>query len=223
MNITVPTDINEITLEQYMKFDKSNSQDSDSEFIVHRILNIFAGVRMRDAMKFPVDDAEEIASEIALVLQQEKSLSRTFEFKGVQYGMIPNLSKMSLGEFVDLEEALKDTQTLNRAMAVLYRPITKQYKDIYDIEAYEGVEDREELFKELPLGIATAATVFFYNLSNALLAAFPLSSLNQMEKENKTIAQKDNSQESTDGSLASIVYLKETLRSLMRSPNWKSQ
>jgi hypothetical protein len=216
MNITVPTDINEIKLEDYIRFEQGNKEDADSEFIVHRLINLFCGVRMRDAMKIPLQEAEEIAEEIAEVLQQDKPLQRTFEFKGVKYGMIPSLSDISLGEYVDLEEFLKDTKTLNKAMAVLYRPITKQYKDIYDIEAYEGTGDRADLFKEMPLGIATAATLFFYNLSNELLRAFPLYSLTEKERQIVTTQQKDNSQVSTAGSLASIVFLKETLQNLMK-------
>lgn len=216
MTITVPTDINEIKLEDYIKFEQGNKQDADSEFIVHRLINLFCGVRMRDAMKIPLNEAEDIAAEVAEVLQQDKPLQRTFELKGVRYGMIPNLSDISLGEYVDLEEFLKDTKTLNKAMAVLYRPITKEYKNIYDIEAYEGTGERGDLFKELPLGIATAATLFFYNLSNELLRAFPLYSLSTQEKKEQTTQQKDSLHPSTDGSLPSIVFLKETLQNLMK-------
>ena len=223
MKITIPTDINEITLEQYIQFEKSNKNDSDNEFIIHRLLNVFAGVRMRDAIKFPVDDAEDIAEQIADVLQQDKPLERVFEFKGVTYGMIPDLTRMSLGEFIDLEENLKSTDTINKAMAVLYRPVVKQYKDIYDIEEYDGTGDRAELFKQLPLGIATAATVFFYSLSNVLLRASLTYSLKQIQKENQseTTQLKDNSQSNTDGSLASIVFHKETLQNLKQLANWK--
>lgn len=214
MNVLIPENINEITLSQYMDFDKSNKEDSDNEFLIHRIINIFCGIRMKDCLNIPLDEAEDIADTIAGVLQQESKLKTRFTHNNVEYGLIPNLSKITLGEYVDLEEYLKDTQTLHKAMAVLYRPVTKSFKDLYDIKPYTSANEHCEEFKSMPCGIATAATVFFWSLSKELLT----DSLNYLPKEleNKTTVQNHNSQQNMDGSLAFSHWLKAILPDLTK-------
>jgi hypothetical protein len=218
MTIQVPENLNEITLAQYMKFDSANKEDSENEFLIHRIINIFCGVRMKDCLKMPLQDAEEIAEEIAGVLSQTSKLQTTFEHNGVRYGMIPDLTKISLGEYVDLEEYLKDTQTLHKAMAVLYRPIVKEHKNIYDIGAYTSTRETAEEMKSIPCNIATAATLFFWNLSNELVRdsqAYLKRSL-QENKENKTSQERDSSPKSTDGLRPYTHWLAETLPNLIK-------
>jgi hypothetical protein len=218
MNIVVPENLSEITLAQYMKFDLANKEDAENEFLIHRIINIFCSIPMKDCLKIPLNDAEEIAAEIASVLSQSSKLQTTFEHEGVRYGMIPDLTKISLGEFVDLEEYLKDTQTLNKAMAVLYRPITKEYKNIYDIEAYTSTRDTQEVMKSIPCSIATAATLFFWNLSSELVrdSHLYLQNTEKTKGLERTTLEKVSSQRNTDGSHPFIHWLKGTLPSLIK-------
>ena len=216
MKITIPEKLSEITLKQYMDFDAANKEESESDFLVHRIINIFCGVDMRDCFKMQIQDAEEIAAEVAEVLNQHTTLQTTFEHRGIKWGFIPNLNKISLGEYVDLEEYLKDTKTLHKAMAVLYRPVTKQYKNIYDIEAYEGASKYAEKLIDMPCDVATGATLFFYNLGSELLqdSQVFLNILKQTTQ-TSTTQEKDNLQKNTDGSLQSILWLKEMLQDLI--------
>jgi len=218
MQIQIPENLSEITLAQYMSFDLANKEDAENEFLLHRIINIFCGVRMKDCLRIPLQDAEDIAEEIAGVLSQSSKLQTTFEHKGVRYGLIPDLTKISLGEYVDLEEYLKDTQTLHKAMAVLYRPITKEYKDIYDIEDYTSTRETSEIMKSIPCNIATAATLFFWNLSNELVKDSQTYLSKSMSKESKklTTLEKGNLQRSTDGLRPYTHWLVETLPNLMR-------
>lgn len=217
MNIVVPEKLSEITLKQYMDFSAANKEETESDFLVHRIINIFCGVDMRDCLKMELQDAEDIAQEIAEVLNQTTKLQSTFEHKGIKWGFIPNLSKISLGEYVDLEEYLKDTKTLHKAMAVLYRPITKEYKHIYDIESYEGASKYSEKLKDMPCDVATSATLFFYNLGSELAtdSQVYLNILKQT-KEKSTTLEKDSSQKNMDGSLQYMHWLRETLQSLIK-------
>ena len=218
MQIQIPENLSEITLAQYMSFDLANKEDAENEFLLHRIINIFCGVRMKDCLRIPLQDAEDIAEEIAGVLSQSSKLQTTFEHKGVRYGLIPDLTKISLGEYVDLEEYLKDTQTLHKAMAVLYRPITKEYKDIYDIEDYTSTRETSEIMKSIPCSIATAATLFFWNLSNELVKDSQAYLIKSMSKESKkqTTLEKGNLHRSTDGLRPYTHWLVETLPNLMR-------
>ena len=44
MNISVPTKINDITLEEFQRFDKINIENQDSDFLLHKTIEIFCGV-----------------------------------------------------------------------------------------------------------------------------------------------------------------------------------
>ena len=212
MTITIPQTINEITLEQYQKFHKANKGD-DQEFILHKLLNIFCDIPMKDAFNIQLDEAESIASDVAEVLALDGVFSRRFKYNGKEWGLIPNFDNITLGEFVDLDAYLKDEETLHKAMAVLYRPVIKSYKDLYTIESYKGSAAYSEELKGMPLGVATAAVVFFYHLGNELQKVLPRY-LEKLEKKTKSTntAKRASSQLSTDGLLAYTRLVKETLQ-----------
>ena len=77
---------------------------------------------------------------------------------------------MKSGEYIDLTNNLgKD---ILASMAVMYRPITRKFKDVYDIEKYNGT-DNKEIFKNAPISVYLGAQVFFWNLTNDLLKLMP--------------------------------------------------
>jgi hypothetical protein len=109
---------------------------------------------------------------------------------------------------------MKDWTTMHRAMAVLYRPVTKEKGERYDIEDYTPDEGREELFKQMPVSVALGAMVFFYRLGN-VLAQHTLSSL---AKAVKTSTQgKPSSGSDGDGIPPSMLWLQEMSQSLRQS------
>jgi len=213
MKIQVPTSINDITLEQFQKYSLVNIEGADKEFLVHKTIEIFCGVDIKTVSKFPIKDATEIVTDIHAVLDQNVPFTDRFEMNGIEYGFIPDLAAMSLGEYIDLEEGLKDTKEFHKAASVMYRPITKSYKELYSIEGYDASIERQRLMRSAPVGIISSAVVFFYNIANELLQASQSYSL-QMEETAKTILGKDNSQQNTDGSAAYMHYL-EVMRQNM--------
>jgi len=58
-------------------------------------------------------------------------------------------------------------------MAVMYRPIKKQHKELYSIEKYRGTDKYSEVMRNAPTSAYIGATVFFYNLLNELLSVMP--------------------------------------------------
>ncbi len=132
-----------------------------------------------------------------------------FEFKDTLYGFQP-LTKMSVGEFMDLERRLQDPMdNLEELLAILYRPIVshkfnsmqwmhKSYIKIlkgenesmfkyYDVEEYdtEKRDWRVKVFKDLPLEYVIGCLNFFMALGMELSLSSIISSpaLSQMEKE----------------------------------------
>lgn len=201
MKIEVPTDINDIPLEQFQKFSKINTEEQEEEFLLHKTIEIFCGVDIQLVSKFPLKDVKEIVEDITAVLDQKAPFTDRFELNGVIYGFIPDLTSMTLGEYIDLEEGLKDTKEFHKAASVMYRPLTKNFKELYSIEPYEASIDRQIIMKSAPVGIISASVVFFYNIVKELLRGSQSYSNQQLEKA-QTILEKDSLPLSMAGSPA---------------------
>lgn len=213
MNILVPTSINDITLEQYQRFALINTEDQDQEFFIHKTIEIFCGVDLKTINKFPIKDARAISEEILAVLNQNVPFTDRFELDGVKYGFIPDLQQMSLGEFIDLEDALKSSKDFHKAASVMFRPIKKEYSKLYAIEPYEASTRMHEIMKGAPVGIISASIVFFYTIVNELLMASKDFSETELAKA-MTIVEKVNLQRNTVGLIRYTHYV-EVLRQNM--------
>ena len=165
---------------------------------------------MKDVLNIDAKQAQDIAIEIYAVLNQKAEFKDKFELNGIEYGFIPNLEDLSLGEYIDLETYLKDQKNLNKVAAVMYRPITKKYSDLYDIENYSASLKRQQDMKDAPIGIISQAVVFFYNIVNELLKDFPHYLETQSKKVQETIQQEGNSQLNMGG-LTQSIYLAKVM------------
>lgn len=209
VEIEVPTSLEDITLEQYQKFSKINTEDNkDSTFLLHKTVEIFCGLDLKDTLKIKYSSVSDIIERLNKVFGNTPELTRTFTFKGVEYGFIPNLDDMTLGEYVDLDETYGDWDSMHKAMSILYRPITNKSRGRYLIEDYEGTKNAES-FKKLPLNIVFGTTVFFYSLSNELLKT-TLSYLKKELPESLTSQERLSLEESMDSINQYMVSLKET-------------
>ena len=213
MKISVPTHINDITLEQYQRFALINTEEQDKEFFMFKTIEIFCGVDIALVSKMRLKDAESISNEVLDVLQQNVPFTNKFELDGVKYGFIPDLQAISLGEFIDLEEGLSKDKDFHKAASVMFRPIVKEFGELYTIDGYEASTEMHHVMKQAPVGIISAAIVFFYNIAKELLKAS--QDFSSQEKEAAmTILEKLNSQRSTGGLTLSTLYAEAMLQSI---------
>lgn len=176
MKITVPSSLRHIKLSQWQKYtailDKNKGEES-SDFLNLKTLEIFCGMDLKDIHSIPLREFDEVLMHMSDIFKMKTPREKTFWLKGtdgieVEFGMIPNLDKMSYGEYEDLENYIFDEKNLHKAMAVLYRPIKFKKKDRYLIHDYEGTEFMAEVMKNTPLDIVFGARVFFYSLAKKL-------------------------------------------------------
>ena len=213
MKIQVPTHINDITLEQYQRFALINTEEQDKEFFMFKTIEIFCGVDIALVSKMRLSDAESISNEVLNVLQQNVPFTNKFELDGVKYGFIPDLQAISLGEFIDLEEGLSKDKDFHKAASVMFRPIVKEFGELYTIDGYEASTEMHHVMKQAPVGVISAAIVFFYNIAKELLKASQDFS-SQEKAEAMTILEKLNSQKSTGGLTLSTLYAEAMLQSI---------
>jgi hypothetical protein len=129
------------------------------------------------------------------------------------YGFM-DFSKMSIGEFADMEVLKQDPQKqskLHVMMAVLYRPATQLTGDWIVTDPYDGdsVMERSEIFKNMPLKYVYGALSFFLQVQRILLNNMLDSLTSQMTKtemEKLTPAQRDL----TELAIQLIYELQET-------------
>ena len=205
MKVNVPTHINDITLLQFQRYSKINTDDQDEEFLMHKTIEIFCDVDIKIVSQFPLKDAKDIVEDIHAVLDQTVKFTDRFTMDGIEYGFIPDLSAMSLGEYIDLEDGLKDTKEFHKAAAVMFRPVIKSFKELYTIDGYDASLERQALMLEAPIGIISSAVVFFYSIVNELLEGSQSYSKSLLEIA-KTTLEKDSSVRSMDG-LAAYTHL----------------
>ena len=213
MKIQVPTHINDITLEQYQRFALINTEEQDKEFFMFKTIEIFCGVDIALVSKMRLKDAESISNEVLEVLQQNVPFTNKFELDGVKYGFIPDLQSISLGEFIDLEEGLSKDKDFHKAASVMFRPIVKEFGELYTIDGYEASTEMHHIMKQAPVGIISAAIVFFYSIAKELLKASQDFS-SQEKAEAMTILEKLNSQRNTGGLTLSTLYAEAMLQSI---------
>ena len=181
VQINVPDSLKDITLEQYQKFEKLNTEENkDSSFLLQKMIEIFCNLNLRDVANIKYKSVQEITKHLNKVFDVKTDLTPTFKLGGIEFGFIPVLDDMTLGEYIDLDTYLGDWENMHKAMNVLYRPITLNNKNRYNIEDYKE-SDNTELFKDMPLNIAMGSLVFFWNLNSELLQ-ITLKYLNQEAK-----------------------------------------
>ena len=134
--------------------------------------------------EIPIDDLKQIDSENYRLLEkvlipllhipQMDKITFMFNFDGKDYGLVQDFFKLTMSEWIDLQVYSNENQIQNihKIMALLYRPITKKLKNNkYEIENYDSktLDERSELFKELPIEYYLSVTTFFLQNVNKFM------------------------------------------------------
>lgn len=177
IELSVPDALSDITLGQYQKYlkilDSNKDDENAAEFINLKTIEIFCNVEFKDVLKIPLGEAEKVLTIINKAFDEKPDIIRHFKLLNVDMGFIPSLERISLGEYIDIENGITDWQTMHKAMAVLYRPVNFKSREKYTVAPYEPSDEVSELMKEMPLDVAMSSMVFFYALGMELLKAIP--------------------------------------------------
>jgi hypothetical protein len=221
LEISVPTELNEIKLSQYQAFLKIAKDNDDVEFMNQKMVQTFCNIDLKDVAEIKYKDVLQITASLGKMFDvtSHRFINR-FKLGGVEFGFIPDLDEMTFGEYTDLDSYIGDWDNMHKAMAVLYRPITKKgLNNTYEIEKYNGSITYSDVMKHAPLDVVFGANVFFYNLGNELLK----STMNYLDtnKQMQTILQQHNSENDGVGIVQSMDLLREILQDLTQSQNYQ--
>ncbi len=214
VEVYIPDTLSEITLGQYQKYLKIQSENEDENFLAIKMIEIFCGLRGDTIMAMKANSIKDITLILTEMFNEKPQLVKEFKMGGRNYGFVPKLEDMTFGEYIDLDTYIGDMNNIHRAMNVLYRPMKQKYQDRYLVEDYTG-EDPEKMLN-MPMDAVLSSILFFYNLGMDLSKAM----LNSLEKDQETsLAQYLTSEESGDGINHFSVSLKEILEDLKISLN----
>lgn len=219
LDILLPTNLSEIPLSRYQEFIAMKEKSNDEEFIAQKMIQIFCGMKLGEVAKIKMKHLNELIAHFTKVFSEKPQLIRKFKIKDIEFGFIPKFDDISFGEYVDLENYMKDWKTYHKALSVMYRPIKNTNKDKYDIVDYEPNEDMQDLMKFAPLDVAISSSFFLSSLGIELLKA----TQTYLKKELKKMTDSTNSAKDINlaktgvGMEVSMDWLTETLQSLMKS------
>lgn len=192
MTIIIPSRYEDITLGQYLDWYNASSD-------MHRF-QIISGLSEEKSRDVPVSKIREALElfEAALSNTSGKFIQR-IDIGATSYGIIPNFTKITGGEFADLmhytspEQIQKD---LAKAMCVLYRPVTAVLGKTYEIERYDGDLHmlNESDMRTLTMDKVEGVLLFFSTIAKELVE----DSLTFLEATNEMMKEKMNSSQTQE-------------------------
>jgi len=177
-----------VTVEKYARLVKYHEL-SGAQQSLHTI-GLFTNIPKKLIKQLDVISLASILSTINDLQSKNTDVyTHTFKHDGVEYGMIPDLSAITLGEYADLETFLSRdlVDNLSDIAAVLFRPVTERYEGGYSVEAYDlqSAKIRAKAFKTMSVSQVQSALVFFWSFASGLLAASGLFSMDLIQEEVK--------------------------------------
>jgi len=215
IEITIPNNLNEITLGQYQKFLSIAENNKEGEFLNAKMIEIFCGISLADTYNLKMSSVTAILDVLNNMLEQKPQHIVQFKMDGVKYGFVPDLDELTLGEYIDLDNNISKWEQIHVAMNVLYRPIKDSKGLNYNIKDYD-TSDSDKM-KNMPLGAAMGSLFFFYNLGLELSRDTILSSKKQLQTE--ATQEDQTSQQNGDGINQYMLSLNQILQDLKISLN----
>ena len=171
MELIVPDSMADITVKQYREMSNIDLKQSETEWLTQSI-SILCNIDRVIVEKLTLDELDKIGNVINKITdpdQNNQELQKKIEYKGKRYGFHPNLSKLTVGEFADLEMYCNKGyfENLNEIIGILYRPIVQEGGDFYTIEDYKAVV-LPNYWDNLKMDVVLGATNFFLSIAESL-------------------------------------------------------
>jgi hypothetical protein len=168
MRVEIPKTLDDVTLRTYIAYMKAKT---DAERIA-----AYTGVKRKliedwtyDAVNKTLELIERSVADCTPIHQS------TFRIEGRLFGFIPDMDLLTMREHVDAETWAQEIwkgETVNwshmpQLMAVLFRPVTAQLGQYYDIEKYsmESAKRYVETIKSMRMSQVQGALVFFSTIA----------------------------------------------------------
>ena len=172
VKLTIPNEWSDITIGVYQEYIKIQESKASEKNKVIRSLALLCNTSPLVVKKMAYTDLLDIMNIIKGMIDTEpkkEDFVKVFTFSEIEFGFVPNLNKLTTGEYIDLESYCKNPiENLHIIMSILYRKVTNKVNKRYAIENYDPAEFKEDLFKDCPMNIALSSLGFFLTLGERL-------------------------------------------------------
>lgn len=173
MKLKIPGDASQITLTQFMGYHNAVDDLERAMIILNKSREYCEGLK-----------AETVQTIVTLFEEVIDSSSSNFEriisVNGKRLGFLPDINGMTFREHVDLDQLAQtiwregkacDYKELPRLMAILFRPVTEQVGEYYNIQKYdlEKMSSYMPEIMELTLDRVNGALLFFSSIGAELV------------------------------------------------------
>jgi hypothetical protein len=179
LTLQIPSSWKDIKLgqyQEYIQYIQQNPNDKPYKMILN-LLSILTDTDIEMFCRMPMNTIHELHQNIKFMEEEPTArFKNIIEIDGVRYGFQKDMHKLTLGEWIDIEHYIVNSDiidNLHYITAILYRKVVKEGDEYFDyeIEPYTDIqlEGRAKLFKynaniEDIYGIA----LFFYLIVSEL-------------------------------------------------------
>lgn len=182
VKFTIPEGMHEVSISKYRDLEAALSRETSDIGKVCAAVGVLCDVDPNYVKGMSGRDFNQLAEDLKWAMEKPKEdwqLIPTTFIHGTEYGFIPDLSDLTVGEFADLDKLVSKGNAFDRleeVMAILYRPVSTKWRDFYDIEEYDPKPKDKEVMKAMPMHVALGAVVFFWTTAEQLANALAPSS-----------------------------------------------
>ena len=172
----------EVTLEKWVQLVLGKKKSKTEE--VKETIKALSTLPIKLVEEMSLSDVAAIFERLSK-LQVKGELKKVFEIDGKEYGFLPDLDEITLGEWADLEHYIKDglEKNIHKIMAVLFRPVTSKEGKMYSVQAYKDGRERAEKFKKkMNAAQVQQSLVFFWTLGKEFSTILPSFLVERMKK-----------------------------------------
>ena len=156
MKIKLPAHFTDVTLREYIAWHEGSGQAR---------MNVF----VKDVHKMRLNAVNNTYSYLEDLMSNETpQFFHRIKIGEETYGFVNDWDAFTSGEWIDCESYAKELNTAHKLMSVLYRPVTRETKDTYEIKEYQGSKDSEK-FLDLPASYFLGMVLFFCKKRSELL------------------------------------------------------
>jgi hypothetical protein len=169
--LTIPTGWDDVTIRQFQDYTRAMDLANTTREKIVATLTTMCNIDEAHVMHLPSPTTEKIMKTLTFLGELprgDEPLVQTFNFGDVDFGFIPNWTRLTLGEYVDLETYTTNgnmVENLHKVLAIMYRPITNRALHQYEIASYEPSDEMANIMMDVTMDIAISAAVFFYTIA----------------------------------------------------------
>jgi hypothetical protein len=164
IKVSIPADYSSISVKQYVDYHSAKND-------IERLLSI-SNLTKEKAEQIPFQHLPTLIEAFeGILLNESAKFFETITIKDKDFGFIPDLYSISMGEYADISTWAADVSTnMVKIMGTLYRPIDKRVGSKYTIVAHNKAarEQVQDYVEQMTLEQFNGALLFFSTLLNEL-------------------------------------------------------